>query len=240
MVTARRSQPSRARERSWPTMPNSVGRMELFARLGRITVAETMIDNAAAYVSELEWRHQLRRHATRPRFTLSRFPGGARSCERQLVYDLMNFAHTERCRPWSALLRSSERPSRSTRSTCSASTAACSRPTLTPRIRSRIEDNDSLDFWAHGHRHLPPFWNRPLLIEKKTKDGDVVDEMRALRALLRSVARLSDARLHRHPARDLSTALAGGGRLQAHLAPCRAWQRARHRRDGLSRPRHQR
>jgi hypothetical protein len=60
---------------------------------------------------------------------------------------------------------------------------------------------------------LPPFWNRPLLIEKKTKDSDVVDEMRALRRVYDPIACLPDARLHRCPARDLAAALAGGGRL---------------------------
>jgi hypothetical protein len=33
--------------------------MELFARLGRITVAESMVDEAAAYAAELAWRARI-------------------------------------------------------------------------------------------------------------------------------------------------------------------------------------
>jgi hypothetical protein len=60
-------------------MTLSVGRMELWARLGRITVAEAMVDRAAEYVSERQWRD---RHLDAPHgqswFTsmhVSSFPG---------------------------------------------------------------------------------------------------------------------------------------------------------------------
>jgi hypothetical protein len=39
-------------------MPESVGRMELWASLGRITVAEAMINRAATYAAERQWRNR--------------------------------------------------------------------------------------------------------------------------------------------------------------------------------------
>jgi uncharacterized membrane protein len=39
-------------------MPNPIGRMELFARLGRITVVEAMVNEAADYVADRAWRER--------------------------------------------------------------------------------------------------------------------------------------------------------------------------------------
>jgi hypothetical protein len=161
-------------------MADSVGRMELFARLGRITVAETMIDNAAAYVSELEWRHQLDTRDTTSIY-VSRFPGGARSCERQLVYDLMNFAHTEAMPPMVGATAIVGKAVEEYEVNLLGIDGRLLSPDADAEDQIRVEDND---YWISGRMDivtLPPFWNRPLLIEKKTKDGDVVDEMRALR-----------------------------------------------------------
>jgi hypothetical protein len=71
--------------------------MELWASLGRITVAEAMINRAATYAAERQWRN---RHLDAPHgqswFTsmhVSSFPGDDhRACPRALAYGLMGFA----------------------------------------------------------------------------------------------------------------------------------------------------
>jgi hypothetical protein len=158
-------------------MPNPIGRMELFARLGRIIVADVMVDEAAEYAAKQEWQ-ELNRLQTS--VYASRFPGGARSCDRRLAYELMNFARTE---PMPAMVGA----------TAAVGKAVEGYETNLLEIAGRllssgadsedqiyIEDNDD---WISGRLDivtLPAFWNRPLLTEKKTKDSDVVDEMRNL------------------------------------------------------------
>jgi hypothetical protein len=158
-------------------MPRSVGRMELFAKLGRIMVAETMVAEAAAYVSEQEWRGR-GRDATS--FYVSQFPGGPRPCPRKLTYDLMNFPAPE---PMPPMVGATAIVGKAVEEHEVSMLDAAGRLLSTPadcEDQVRIWDADN---WISGRMDivtLPPFWNRPLLTEKKTKDSDVVDDMRAM------------------------------------------------------------
>lgn len=158
-------------------MPRSIGRMELFARLGRISVADTMIDEAANYVSDHEWRGR-GRDATS--FYVSQFPGGARGCARKLTYDLMNFPGSE---AMPQMVGATAAVGKAIEEHEVSLLDQAGRLLSTPAdCEDQIRVWDS-DHWISGRMDiitLPAFWNRPLLVEKKTKDSNVVDEMRAL------------------------------------------------------------
>jgi hypothetical protein len=112
-------------------MARSVGRMELFARLGRITVAEAMVDDAFEYGADLAWRSS---HLDSPHgdswfssMHVSSFPvNDPRACERKLAYGMMAFPSAEPMpqKPIAAGVVGS------------ALTGACSRPGPAPRTRS--------------------------------------------------------------------------------------------------------
>jgi hypothetical protein len=159
--------------------------MELFARLGRITVAEAMVDDAFDYVSERQWRE---RHLDNPHgqswFTsmhVSSFPGGdPRPCPRKLAYELMAFAHTEQM-PQNAIAAGVVGSA--------VEDWVVSMLDLDGRLLSASHDAthqiglEDADHWLTGSPDLivlPPFWNRPLVIEKKTAYIDRVNEMRNL------------------------------------------------------------
>src|SRR4051794_18993103 len=151
------------------TMPDSVGRMELFARLGRINVAETMVDQAFKYVSEQAWRGEhLDSPHGQPWFSsmhVSSFSGDdPRACARKLAYGMMAFAKNEQMpqnaiaagvvgsaiEDWVVELLGFEGR------LLSASAGA----------QHQIGFEDS-DHWFTGSPDLivlPPFWNRPLVI----------------------------------------------------------------------------
>jgi len=158
-------------------MTSSVGRMELFARLGRITVAEAMIDEAAHYIADHEWRAPSRPKTS---FYVSQFPGGPRPCARKLAYDLMNFPASD---PMPPMVGATAIVGKAVEEHEVSMLDHAGRLLSTS---ADCEDQISVwdaDHWISGRMDivtLPPFWNRPLLIEKKTKDSDVVDEMRAL------------------------------------------------------------
>jgi hypothetical protein len=166
-------------------MARAVGRMELFARLGRITVAEAMVDDAFDYASERQWRE---RHLDNPHgqswFTsmhVSSFPGGdPRPCPRKLAYELMAFAHTEQM-PQMAIAAGVVGSA--------VEDWVVSMLDLDGRLLSASHDAqhqiglEDADHWLTGSPDLivlPKFWNRPLVIEKKTAYIDRVNEMRNL------------------------------------------------------------
>lgn len=158
-------------------MSRAVGRMELFARLGRISVAESMIDEAAKYIADHEWR--VRNRATTS-FYVSQFPGGPRPCARKLTYDLMNFPSSE---PMPPMVGATASVGKAVEEHEVSMLDYAGRLLSTPAdCEDQIAVADA-DHWISGRPDvitLPPFWNRPLLIEKKTKDSDVVDAMRSL------------------------------------------------------------
>lgn len=165
---------------------NAVGRMELFARLGRITVAESMIDAAFERSADHAWRDELNDDPHgHPWFTsmhVSSFPGAdARACERKLAYGMMGFAKAEPM---------TQKPIAAGVVGSAAEDWVVKMLGFDGRVLSASHDSKhqigliDADHWLTGSPDLivlPPFWNRPLVIEKKTAYADVVDEMRALR-----------------------------------------------------------
>jgi len=166
-------------------MTSSVGRMELFARLGRIPVAEAMVDDAYDYVSDISWRQRyLEDPHGKPWFTslhVSSFPGGdPRPCPRKLAYGMMAFSHTGTL------------PQKAHAAGVVGSAVedwVVSMLDLDGRLLSASHDSqhqigfEDADHWLTGSPDLivlPKFWNRPLVIEKKTAYMDVVEEMRRL------------------------------------------------------------
>jgi hypothetical protein len=166
-------------------MASPVGRMELFARLGRVTVAEAMIDEAYEYSAEQQWRN---RHLDNPHgdswFTsmhVSSFPGGdPRPCPRKLAYGLMAFAETETL---------PQKAAAAGRVGIASEDWIVSMLGLEGRLLSASVDAEhqigfeDADHWLTGSPDiicLPKFWNRPLVIEAKSAYLDVVQEMRNL------------------------------------------------------------
>lgn len=167
-------------------MARAVGLTELFVRLGRVTVAESMIDEAFDYVSERQWRE---RHLDDPHgapwFTsmhVSSFPGGdPRPCPRKLAYELMAFAHTE------------QMPQKAIAAGVVGSAAedwVVNMLDLDGRLLSARADAahqigfEDADHWLTGSPDivcLPKFWNRPLVIEAKSLYVDQMQEMRQLK-----------------------------------------------------------
>jgi hypothetical protein len=159
--------------------------MELFARLGRITVAEKMVDDAYDHAAERQWR---RRHLDDPHgqpwfssMHVSSFPGGdPRPCPRKLAYGLMAFAHTETL------------PQKAHAAGVVGSAVEgwlVSMLDLDGRLLSASHDSahqiglEDADHWLTGSPDLivlPPFWNRPLVLEVKTAYLEQVEQMRTL------------------------------------------------------------
>lgn len=151
--------------------------MELFARLGRITVVDAMLNEASSYVAEHEWRSPERGTTS---FHVTKFPGGARPCARKLTYDLMNFPAAE---PMPPMVGATAIVGKAVEEHEVSMLEYAGRLLSTPADAADQISVFDADHWISGRMDiviLPRFWNRPLLIEKKTKDSDVVDEMRAL------------------------------------------------------------
>lgn len=166
-------------------MTSSVGRMELWSRLGRITVAEAMIDNAATYVAEREWRD---RHLDAPHgqswFTsmhVSRFPGDdSRACPRALAYELMAFATVE---PMPQRVPAAGIVGVAIEDWLVSMLGYDGRVLSAKHDAKHQIGLEDADHWLTGAPDLvvlPPFWNRPLVIEVKGEKIERVDEMRAL------------------------------------------------------------
>jgi len=167
-------------------MPSAVGRTELFARLGRITVAESMLDEAYERQAEQQWRN---RHLDNPHgaswFTsmhVSSIPAGdPRPCPRKLAYGMMAFAETDTL------------PKKAKAAGVVGIAAEgwfVSMLDLDGRLLSAKADAEhqigfeDADHWLTGSPDiiaLPKFWNRPLVIEAKSAYADAVEDMRNLR-----------------------------------------------------------
>jgi hypothetical protein len=159
--------------------------MELFARLGRITVVESMVNEAAAYVAEREWRQ---RYSDSPHgqtwFTsmhVSSFPGDdSRACPRALAYEMMAFARTEAM---------PQKVPAAGAVGVAIEDWLVSMLGYAGRVLSAKHDAahqiglEDADYWLTGSPDLvvlPPFWNRPLVVEVKGEKLERVNEMRAL------------------------------------------------------------
>jgi hypothetical protein len=205
-------------------MPRAVGRMELFARLGRITVAETMIDEAFEHVSDLQWRN---RHLDNPHgdswFTsmhVSSFPGGdPRPCPRKLAYGLMAFATTEKM-PQKAIAAG--------RVGVAAEDWVVSMLDLDGRLLSASVGRRAPD-WLRGCRSLAHRLARHRLPAEVLEPAAGRREQKRLRrrrrghaqspASLHTRPRAPVPGLHRRRTPRLAAAVAAGRSLQALLAP---------------------
>lgn len=173
------------------SMTDPVGRMELFARLGRITVAEAMVNEAASYAAERAWRQRLSGEFDRnlpdnrgwhTSMHVSSFPGDdPRACPRRLAYGMMGFAETE--------VLPQRVPAAGIVGTAIEDWLV-SMLDLDGRvlsIGSEAEhqiDLEDADHWLTGSPDLvvlPKFWNRPLVLEIKGEKLERVLEMRALK-----------------------------------------------------------
>jgi hypothetical protein len=166
-------------------MPESVGRMELWASLGRITVAEAMINRAATYAAERQWRN---RHLDAPHgqswFTsmhVSSFPGDDhRACPRALAYGLMGFATGE---PMPQRVPAAGIVGVAIEDWLVSMLGLDGRLLSAGSNAQHQIGFEDADHWITGSPDaiaLPPFWNRPLVIECKSEKIERVNEMRAL------------------------------------------------------------
>jgi hypothetical protein len=166
-------------------MPKSVGLMELFSLLGRITVVEKMIDEAYDASAERSWRS---RHLDNPHgdswyssMHISSYPGDdPRPCPRKLAYGMMAFAETEVL---------PQKAAAAGQVGLAAEDWIVQLLDLDGRLLSARADAqhqigfENADYWLTGSPDiiaLPKFWNRPVVIEHKTAYADVVDAMRIL------------------------------------------------------------
>lgn len=163
-----------------------LSRMELWSRLGRIQTAEIMFGQAYAAIADYQWRNRLTDTDYRgdhwwTSLRGSMFPADDdRYCARKALYALMGMPEDK---PSSRMLTG----------TAVVGTAAEAWNVVNlefdgrllaaseSAVRERRVGFVDADYWLTGSPDfvvLPPFWNRPLLIETKTKDKDVVIEMR--------------------------------------------------------------
>lgn len=159
-----------------------LSRLQLFTRLGRIRVVEPMLAQAFSNRLEHEWRNEgLDHHGQSWRHSLrgSQFPGDyERPCPRQFVYWLMGI------------------PEEKATSRDTHGTAIVGEAVEEDNIRTLLFDgrvlseppyvDDKLGFQDNDHWLtvtpdivvLPYRWNRPHAVEVKTKDTEVVNEMK--------------------------------------------------------------
>jgi hypothetical protein len=158
--------------------------MELFERLGRITVVQSMVDNAVERHAENEWRNRIgdSPHGS-PWFSsmhVSSFPGGPRSCDRFLAYEMMGFAHSE---PLPQRVYSAGAAGIGIEKWTTDLLEEDGRLLSMPSSADHGIGFEDADHWLTGSPDivvLPPFWNRPLIIEKKGAKLEHVEEMRAI------------------------------------------------------------
>jgi hypothetical protein len=165
---------------------SGLSRYETWARLGRIRTAETMFAEASQVAEDAEWRGHLTKDphgaAWHSSFHASRFPGDdARTCTRMLQYELLGIPPVE---PFSRMLRGTMVVGQAAEDWNVGNLDIDGRlltPSHTADHQMRFED---ADHWLSGSPDmvvLPKGWNRPHYIETKTKDLEVVVEMKNLR-----------------------------------------------------------
>lgn len=162
-----------------------LSRFELFARLGRINTGISTFDEASDYAEEKSWRNRLRDapHGAAWHTSLhgSAFPAGdPRWCPRRLAYGLMGIPEVE---PISQMLRSTMVSGQAAEDWHVHNLDIAGRLLSTNLKASHQTGFIGNDHWLTGAPDfivLPKGWNRPHLIETKTKDTDVVEAMKLL------------------------------------------------------------
>jgi hypothetical protein len=166
--------------------PLEVGRMELWARLGRITVVENMIDEAAAHVAEREWRNNSfaspHGQSWFSSTHVSRFPGDdPRACARKLAYEMMAFPAVE---PMPQKVPAAGIVGVAIEDWLVRMLGLDGRILSASHDASHQIGFEDADHWLTGSPDLivlPRFWNRPLVIEVKGERIERVEEMRTLK-----------------------------------------------------------
>ena len=167
-----------------------LSRLELFARLGRVRVVEPMAAAAYQRLLEDEWRNGgLDHHGDSWRGSMrgSQFPGDdPRPCARQFAYWLMDIPEAEPTR-------------RDVHGTAYVGQAIeddliktlgfdgrvlSTRPYLSEEYKHLgFEDADHWLTATPDIVVLPPFWHRPHVVEVKSKDTEVINDMQNGRRL---------------------------------------------------------
>ena len=163
---------------------SGLGRFETWARLGRIATAESMFNDASLHAEEQHWR---RRIADAPHgnpwyssLHVSQFPAEERHCPRQLAYGLMGFADET---PFKRMVRGTMIVGQAAESWNVQNLYEDGRLLSAPDFAEHQTGFTDADHWLTGAPDfivLPPGWNRPFLIETKTKDLDYVVELKKL------------------------------------------------------------
>jgi hypothetical protein len=162
-----------------------LGRLETFARLGRVGIATSMFERAADRALEEEWRNRLQRapHGE-PWYSslhVSEFPGDdPRWCPRALLYSLMGHPPVE---PASRDLMGTAKVGQAVEDWNLEYVDLDGRLLSAPPGAKRQTGFEDADHWLTGSPDfvvLPPFTNRPHLIETKTKDREVIIAMKML------------------------------------------------------------
>lgn len=167
-----------------PRYGTGMARMEAWSQIGRVQPASQLLKGASVSYEEREWRNRL---AAAPHgapwfssFHASSFPGDdERACERLLAYKLLGVPDAE---PFSTMLRGTMVAGQAFED-WQVDALDLDGRLLTPPSDAahqlRIED---ADHWLTGSPDivvLQPGWNRPHYIETKTKDLEVVAQMKA-------------------------------------------------------------
>lgn len=167
-------------------MSQSVGRMELWASLGRITVAQKMVDDAVVHHAEQAWRSRIDDNPHGGTwFTsmhVSSFPGDDhRACGRFLAYEMMGFAQSE---PLPQRVFSAGAVGIGIEKWTTDLLEDDHRLLSMPSSAKHGIGFEDADHWLTGSPDiivLPPYWNRPLVIEKKGEKLERVLEMQQLK-----------------------------------------------------------
>jgi hypothetical protein len=157
-------------------------RFEVWNRLGRMQVVEPMLDAASLEFEEFRWRNGEPDPHGRPwhvSMHASAAPVGDRWCPRKLIYGLADFPENE---PFSPMLRGTMTVGSAVEHDMVERLGFAGRLLSAP-LESKVQTSfEDADIWLTGSPDLvvlPYRWNRPHILEAKTKDHDVVAEMKA-------------------------------------------------------------
>lgn len=158
-----------------------LSRLELFARMGKVQVVEPLIVEAHREAEDRIWRGQNIGHGEPWHLSnhVSQMPGDdPRYCPRKAVYGLADFAPAE---PASAMLHGTAIVGEAIEEDLVERLGWSGRILSAPATAERQTRFEDADVWLGGSPDivvLPYRWNRPHVIEVKTKDHEVIIDMK--------------------------------------------------------------